>query len=1196
MAKHQYTILSMMKDEGHSLVEWVAYHKHIGFDNICVYTNDCSDGTDEMLILLQELGLVQHFENNVPEGKKPQPNALSLAAENSEILDSDWVLTMDADEFVSIKCGDGMIDTLIGQLPPETDAMAITWRFFGSSEVTDWNCGLVTETYTRGAPDRFRKGWGVKSMFKPRQHVKFGIHRPTNKQGKIEQLGDDADILQHWVNGSGIPMPDSFKQKGWRSTGRTLAYDMVEMNHYAVKSYEAYLLRRIRGNVNNKADKYNAGYFAIFDRNEEEHLNVQRHSAALHAKIDDILSDPKMRDLQDKALNFHAARVEKLRSLGEYDPWLVELQKASSVDINRLDEVLFTQHLPKIWQEKIKEMQASGVPDDVIAKMVARSVGIKAENEDNADDVLDPARPTQRGDNRSDAVVEKGNKVPELDAKVNPEASARKYKTTILSMMKDEGHSVLEWVAYHKMIGFENICVYTNNCNDGTDKMLMRLQEMGLVQHFRNDVPEGKRPQMNALSLAERNPEVMSTEWLLVMDADEFLTVKTGDGNIDDLLDAMDEDAQAMAITWRFFGSSGITDWRPGLVAESYTQAATDGFRKGWGVKTMFKPYADIKLGIHRPSIRKLNHRPERAKVLLDQLWLNGSGAPLPEEFSLSGWRSTRPTIGYELAEMNHYAVKSYEAYLLRRVRGNVNNKEDKYNAAYFAYFDRNESEPGAIKRHVPALKAKVEALLEDPELRKLQDEALAYHESRVQMLRDSGEYDHWLSELKEASTIDVENLKDSVIFTQHLPKYAQDDVARMKLAGVLHDDIRDFIDSLRTASKGSSRSALIAHAKGEDPSDTPTQEDHDTRTSREDATMAADLLIEKVSKKTQTTPLKQGSQVMIKAQTNGRKVLVSTMKNEGLYLLEWLAYHKSIGIDDFCIFSNDCTDGTNLMLNRLDQMGVIKHFDNPLGPRMDPQRAAYSRANKMNWVKNAEWVLIVDADEFLNIHVGDRSIDALIEACGAPDAISINWRLMGSQGQSKMSTDLVSERFTRGSSFDDPENGLVWGFKTLFRPAQFSFFGVHRPKFDKEVEVVDGMVTWTNAAGQPMGDKYLHKGWRGNEENVTNKFAQVNHYAIKSREDFLLKRLRGTANSKNKDRIDMEYWDKYDINTIEDTTIPTTGIRAQMDEWLEDGDLAALSRACADCSQRVLDYQLTVAEFRTFIDTGHFAKMKEAT
>ncbi|MEL6958564.1 MAG: glycosyltransferase family 2 protein [Pseudomonadota bacterium] len=333
----------------------------------------------------------------------------------------------------------------------------------------------------------------------------------------------------------------------------------------------------------------------------------------------------------------------------------------------------------------------------------------------------------------------------------------------------------------------------------------------------------------------------------------------------------------------------------------------------------------------------------------------------------------------------------------------------------------------------------------------------------------------------------------------------------------------------------------------------------------------------------------------MTDAPSAGRKVLVSTMKNEGPYLLEWLAYHKSIGIDEFCIFSNDCTDGTNLILNRLDQMGVVKHYDNPLGPRMDPQRAAYSRANRMDWVKSADWVLIVDADEFLNIHVGNRRIDDLIHACGNPDAISVNWRLMGSDGAAKMSEELVTSRFTRGSSFDKPENGLVWGFKTLFRPQKFGFFGVHRPKFQKKTELTPGMVKWTNAAGEPMGDQYLAKGWRGNAQNVTNKFAQVNHYAIKSREDFLLKRLRGTANSKNKGRIDMEYWTKYDINTVEDSTIPNEGVRDLVDVWLADKDLAALHRACLHCSQLVLDYQLQVPEFRTFIDTGHFEPMKEA-
>jgi hypothetical protein len=373
MAKHQYTILSMMKDEGHSLVEWVAYHKHIGFDNICVYTNDCSDGTDDMLIRLQELGWVQHFENDVPEGKKPQPNALTLATQNEEVVDSEWILTMDADEFVSIKVGRGWITDLIERIDPVAGAIAITWRFFGSDNITDWNPGLVIENYTHAAPDMFKKGWGVKTMFKPYRDMKMGIHRPHIKKAKHEP--ENAKLLfdQLWLNGSGDPMPDEFSLSGWRSTKPTLGYGMVELNHYGVKSFEAYLLRRVRGNVNNKEGKYDAAYFALFDRNEEENMNVLRHARGVKRRMAQILSDPVMRDLQDKALAFHAARVEMLRSSGEYDTWIADLKEASKVPLEKLDEILFVQHLPKEWQLKVKELQDAGISDKKIAKMISQT-------------------------------------------------------------------------------------------------------------------------------------------------------------------------------------------------------------------------------------------------------------------------------------------------------------------------------------------------------------------------------------------------------------------------------------------------------------------------------------------------------------------------------------------------------------------------------------------------------------------------------------------------------------------------------------------------------------------------------------------------------------------------------------------------------------------------------------------------------
>ena len=40
---------SAMKDEGPDVLEWVCYQRAVGFDEVLVYTNDCTDGSDDLL-------------------------------------------------------------------------------------------------------------------------------------------------------------------------------------------------------------------------------------------------------------------------------------------------------------------------------------------------------------------------------------------------------------------------------------------------------------------------------------------------------------------------------------------------------------------------------------------------------------------------------------------------------------------------------------------------------------------------------------------------------------------------------------------------------------------------------------------------------------------------------------------------------------------------------------------------------------------------------------------------------------------------------------------------------------------------------------------------------------------------------------------------------------------------------------------
>ena len=326
--------VTMMKDEGPYALEWFAHHFALGFTDILVYTNDCTDGTDEMFIRLEELGLAHHRKNKIPKGVKPQPSAIRHAQQEPLVQNSDWVLLFDADEFLSIKYGNGTLDEVL-MAAGDAHAIVITWRIFGSNMIHDWSRKPVTEQFTHAAPAHWNKGWGVKTLFRfDADKWKLGIHRPSMKK-KI--LDTDYPHTIHWLNGSGKPMEDYFKFRGWRSIRRTIGYDWLQMNHYAVKSIDAYAARRLRGNVNNKSDKYNAEYWALQDRNEVKETSILRHSHARTAVMSELLKDPILNRLHTKAIEEFEAKLNKIKETEDFHVLKADLIKASEIPIQAVD-------------------------------------------------------------------------------------------------------------------------------------------------------------------------------------------------------------------------------------------------------------------------------------------------------------------------------------------------------------------------------------------------------------------------------------------------------------------------------------------------------------------------------------------------------------------------------------------------------------------------------------------------------------------------------------------------------------------------------------------------------------------------------------------------------------------------------------------------------------------------------------------
>lgn len=324
---------------------------------------------------------------------------------------------------------------------------------------------------------------------------------------------------------------------------------------------------------------------------------------------------------------------------------------------------------------------------------------------------------------------------------------SRHGRVTILTMAKDEGPYVLEWVAHHHVLGFTDILAYTNDCTDGTDEMFDALASVGLVTRLDNPPWRGKPPQSRALHWAGNNPLIRETDWLLIMDLDEFVSIRTGGHRVDDLIDAIVErGGTGMCLAWRFFGSANQDRFDAGPVTERLTRAATDGFIKGYGIKTLFRTDPHLALAIHRPYLKMRFARSKEGQAYPVD-WLNGSGAPL--DGRNLRWRLNSHQIGYELAQMNHYGVKSREEYLQRRLRGDVLDNHSKYDSEYFGIFDRNEIEDRSALSLADQRDALMAELLKVPAIRAAADMVEARRCERLEKLRCSPGYAEAIAELQ---------------------------------------------------------------------------------------------------------------------------------------------------------------------------------------------------------------------------------------------------------------------------------------------------------------------------------------------------------------------------------------------------------------------------------------------------------------
>ena len=261
------------------------------------------------------------------------------------------------------------------------------------------------------------------------------------------------------------------------------------------------------------------------------------------------------------------------------------------------------------------------------------------------------------------------------------------------------------------------------------------------------------------------------------------------------------------------------------------------------------------------------------------------------------------------------------------------------------------------------------------------------------------------------------------------------------------------------------------------------------------------------------------------------RVMLVTTVKDEGPNILEWVAHHRMIGFTDIVVFQNDSFDNTERSLRVLHDLGVIRYFKNEIHrPGLNQfQNRAYRRASRLAEYADADWCMALDGDEFLQVNTGQGQVQDLIDACPDADEMRLNWRLFGNSHLRHLDERLVTERFVKANAQALPARQPL-PVKTLFRTRSYKLPGIHMPK-----RAITERPVVRTGSGTPISDVTVKRFQVS--DPAPYKLAQVNHYMVRDSDSFLMKSARGSSSHPDR-AITLDYWRKRNVNQVADTAL----------------------------------------------------------
>ena len=256
---------------------------------------------------------------------------------------------------------------------------------------------------------------------------------------------------------------------------------------------------------------------------------------------------------------------------------------------------------------------------------------------------------------------------------------------------------------------------------------------------------------------------------------------------------------------------------------------------------------------------------------------------------------------------------------------------------------------------------------------------------------------------------------------------------------------------------------------------------------------------------------------------------IVATARSEGVYLLEWIAYHRAIGVEAIFLYTNNNDDGSDALLAALHQAGMITWTSSVLAAGASAQNKAYGHALNVN-TKLLEhgWALFIDLDEFLVLNPARYTTVADFarwHEMRQTDAVGINWVMVGSSGELRWTEAPLTRRNTH--LLNEPNAHI----KVMMAPRHFIQAHPHFPFADRRrsftFRLADGGLH--EHRKQPP-DRYHARAF---SDEPSSEHACLYHYNFKSVDEFAWKVSRNRGDFPMTHEIDFQGLDEVAVGSF---------------------------------------------------------------